>query len=169
MPAGRFFVGGPAVDRLFPERQNMCFTGEVSMRDHDIRWRQRLNNFHKALQQLGKAVDLSHRRALSDLEKQGLIQAFEFTHELAWSVMKDYFAYQGNTAITGSRDATREAFRNSLVTDGEGWMEMIRSRNQTSHTYNQEVADEIVERVITLYHDLFLAFEKRMQGLKDAG
>jgi hypothetical protein len=48
-------------------------------------------------------------------------------------------------------------------------MEMIRSRNQTSHTYNQEVADEIVQKVITLYYDLFLAFEKRMQGLKDAG
>jgi nucleotidyltransferase substrate binding protein (TIGR01987 family) len=139
------------------------------MRDPDIRWRQRLQNFEKALQQLGKAVDLTHRRGLSELEKQGLIQAFEFTHELAWSVMRDYFAYQGNTAIMGSRDATREAFQKNLVTDGEGWMEMIQSRNQTSHTYNQEVADEIVQKVITLYYDLFLAFEKRMQGLKDAG
>lgn len=139
------------------------------MRDPDIRWQQRFNNFQKALQQLSKAVELSHRRALSELEKQGLIQAFEFTHELAWSVMKDYFAYQGNVSIMGSRDATREAFQKNLVTDGEGWMEMIQSRNLTSHTYNQEVADEIVERVITHYHDLFLAFEQRMQGLKDAG
>jgi nucleotidyltransferase substrate binding protein (TIGR01987 family) len=139
------------------------------MRDPDIRWQQRFQNFQKALQQLSKAVDLSQQRDLSELEKQGLIQAFEFTHELAWNVMRDYFAYQGNTSIMGSRDAVREAFQKSLVTDGEGWMEMIQSRNQTSHTYNQAVADEIVGKVITLYHDLFLAFEKRMQGLKDAG
>jgi nucleotidyltransferase substrate binding protein (TIGR01987 family) len=138
------------------------------MRDPDIRWQQRFQNFQKALQQLSKAVDLSQQRDLSELEKQGLIQAFEFTHELAWNVMRDYFAYQGNTSIMGSRDAVREAFQKSLVTDGEGWMEMIQSRNQTSHTYNQAVADEIVEKVITLYHDLFLAFEKRMQGFKDA-
>ncbi|HXV19953.1 MAG TPA: nucleotidyltransferase substrate binding protein [Desulfuromonadales bacterium] len=139
------------------------------MRDPDVRWQQRFNNFQKALQQLSKAVELSHQRALSELEKQGLIQAFEFTHELAWRVMKDYFAYQGNTSIMGSRDATREAFQNNLVTDGEGWMEMIRSRNLTSHAYNQEVADDIVERVVTLYNGLFRAFEQRMQGLKNAG
>jgi nucleotidyltransferase substrate binding protein (TIGR01987 family) len=139
------------------------------MRDPDIRWQQRFQNFQKALQQLSKAVELSHQRALSELEKQGLIQAFEFTHELAWGVMKDYFAYQGNTSIMGSRDATREAFQNNLVTDGEGWMEMIQSRNQTSHTYNQEVADEIAEKVTALYHELFRAFEKRMLGLKNAG
>lgn len=139
------------------------------MRDPDVRWQQRFQNFQKALQQLSKAVDLSQQRDLSELEKQGLIQAFEFTHELTWNVMRDYFAYQGNTSIMGSRDAVREAFQKSLVTDGEGWMEMIQSRNQTSHTYNQAVADEIVGKVITLYHDLFLAFEKRMQGLKDAG
>jgi nucleotidyltransferase substrate binding protein (TIGR01987 family) len=149
--------------------KNIFTDGEALMRDPDIRWQQRFSNYQKALQQLGNAVELSRRRALSELEKQGLIQAFEFTHELAWSVMKDYFAYQGNTSIMGSRDATREAFQNSLVTDGEGWMEMIRSRNLTSHTYNQEVADDIVERVITLYHKLFLAFEQRMQGLKNAG
>ena len=139
------------------------------MRDPDIRWQQRFQNFQKALQQLSKAVDLSQQRDLSELEKQGLIQAFEFTHELAWNVMRDYFAYQGNTSIMGSRDAVREAFQKSLVTDGEGWMEMIQSRNRTSHTYNQDVADEIVGKVITLYHDLFLAFDKRMQGLTDAG
>ena len=138
------------------------------MQDPDIRWQQRFQNFERALQQLSKAFDLSQQRDLSELEKQGLIQAFEFTHELAWNVMRDYFAYQGNTSIMGSRDAVREAFQKSLVTDGEGWMEMIQSRNQTSHTYNQAVADEIVGKVITLYHDLFLAFDKRMQGLKDA-
>ena len=61
------------------------------MTNTDIRWQQRLNNYSKALQQLSFAVDLSKTRPLSELEKQGLIQSFEFTHELAWNVMRDYF------------------------------------------------------------------------------
>ena len=137
------------------------------MNSLDIRWQQRFNHYKKALQQLTKAVELSRERPLSELEQQGLIQAFEFTHELAWNVMKDFFEYQGTTSIMGSRDATREAFSRNIVTDGEGWMEMIRSRNQSSHTYNLEIAAEIVEKVITLYYPLFVSFERRMEALVD--
>lgn len=85
----------------------------------DIRWQQRLSNYHKALNQLSHAVSLASERDLSDLEKQGLIQTFEYTHELAWNVIKDYFFYQGQTNITGSRDATREAFNKGLIEQGE--------------------------------------------------
>ncbi|MFB6259135.1 MAG: nucleotidyltransferase substrate binding protein, partial [Thiohalorhabdaceae bacterium] len=114
----------------------------------DVRWRQRLANFRKALAQLDAAVNLAQSRELTDLERQGLIQAFKVNHELAWNVMKDYFAYQGNTAITGSRDAIREAFDKGVIADGEGWMAMIRSRNQTAHAYTEEVAAEITRRVV---------------------
>ena len=134
----------------------------------DIRWHQRLANYEKAFSRLAAAVELASQRPLSDLEKQGLIQAFEFTHELAWNVMKDYFAWQGTVDITGSRDATRESFSKGLVADGEGWMEMIRSRNQTSHTYNEEVANEIAARITSQYAPLFQAFLLRMQGLRDS-
>lgn len=140
--------------------------GEMKiMETQDIRWEQRLANYSTALAQLTKAVDLAGQRPLSDLEQQGLIQAFEFTHELAWNVMKDYFAFQGNQSITGSRDAVRESFNKGLIEDGEGWMEMIKSRNQSSHTYNQNVAEEIVGKVLGQYHPLFQAFLRRMQGL----
>jgi nucleotidyltransferase substrate binding protein (TIGR01987 family) len=74
---------------------------------------------------------------LSNLESQGLIQAFEFTHELAWNVMRDFFEYQGDTTIKGSCDATREAFSRNLIADGAGWMEMIKSRNASTHTYDE--------------------------------
>ena len=134
----------------------------------DIRWHQRLANYEKAFSRLAAAVELASQRPLSDLEKQGLIQAFEFTHELAWNVMKDYFAWQGTVDITGSRDATRESFSKGLVADGEGWLEMIRSRNQTSHTYNEEVANEIAARITGQYAPLFQAFLLRMQGLRDS-
>lgn len=136
------------------------------MTDPDVRWKQRLANYRKAAGQLSRAVDLAQSRELSELERQGLIQAFEFTHELAWNVMKDYFAYQGNTAITGSRDAIREAFDKGLVEDGEGWMEMIRSRNQAAHAYNEKVAAQIAGRVIDRYRTLFQRFLERMEQLE---
>jgi nucleotidyltransferase substrate binding protein (TIGR01987 family) len=131
----------------------------------DIRWEQRFNNYKRALQTLTDAVTLEAQRPLSDLERQGLIQGFEFTHELAWNVMKDYFVYQGNSSITGSRDAIRESFSKGLIEDGEGWMSMIKSRNLSSHTYNPEVAEQIARQVIARYHPLFLEFQKKMQEL----
>jgi nucleotidyltransferase substrate binding protein (TIGR01987 family) len=135
----------------------------------DIRWQQRFSNYRRAFASLAAAVELARARPLSDLEKQGLIQAFEFTHELAWNVMRDYFAYQGNTAITGSRDAVREAFSKGLLNDGERWMEMLQSRNLTSHTYNQAVADEIAARIIGSYFMLFEVFLTRMTHLAQDG
>ncbi|TVQ92263.1 MAG: nucleotidyltransferase [Bacteroidetes bacterium] len=129
---------------------------------NDIRWKQRLSNYSKAISQLKKFID---KGDLNDLEEQGIIQAFEFTHELAWNVMKDYFEFQGNTSITGSRDATREAFQRGLIENGEGWMEMIASRNQSSHTYNEEIAKEIKNKIFDLYFDLFIAFENKMQNI----
>lgn len=131
----------------------------------DIRWQQRFKNFGKAIALLQEAVNLSKERLLTELEEQGLIQRFEFTHELAWNVLKDYFEDQGNTLITGSRDATREAFNKSLIEDGEGWMEMIKSRNQSSHTYNEEVAEEIIEKIIHQYNDLFSDLYIKMKPL----
>lgn len=131
--------------------------------DEDVRWVQRLSSYTLALGRLTEAVELAGQRPLSSLEQQGLIQAFEFTHELAWNLLKDYFYWQGNSTITGSRDATREAFAKGLVDDGEAWMAMIRSRNQSSHTYNQQVANAIGEAIIASYHPLFVALQTRMQ------
>ena len=111
------------------------------MSNSNLRWIQRLSNFSRALLQLENAVNLAKERELTDLEKQGLIQLFEFTHELSWNVIKDYLTYQGGAElITGSRDATREAFNRGLLENGEAWMEMIKSRNKTSHTYDLKVA-----------------------------
>ena len=132
---------------------------------NDIRWKQRLENFSSAYEQLKAAVELSKTRELTDLEKQGIIQAFEFTHELAWNVLKDYFDYQGGNLITGSRDATREAFNKALIKDGDTWMEMIKSRNQTSHTYNKNTANEIVNHIQNQYFKLFSDFLIVMTGL----
>lgn len=124
-----------------------------------------MSNYQRALGQLTRAVALAQTRPLSELERQGLIQAFEFVYELAWDLMKDYFLHQGDPGITGSRDAIRTAFKQGLIVDGEGWMEMIKSLNQSTHTYNESVAREIAERTLTRYQALFVQFDQRMQDL----
>jgi nucleotidyltransferase substrate binding protein (TIGR01987 family) len=131
----------------------------------DIRWKQRFDNFTRALKTLRGAVALSEQRELSELEQQGLIQGFEFTHELAWNVLKDYLEEQGFVGIIGSKNAAREAFKNGLIEDGQSWMEMIRARNLTSHTYNTEIASDIVKAVLTRFYPAFVELERRFKRL----
>ncbi|PIW09494.1 MAG: nucleotidyltransferase, partial [Comamonadaceae bacterium CG17_big_fil_post_rev_8_21_14_2_50_60_13] len=111
---------------------------------------------------------LSRERPLSNLEQQGLIQAFEFTHELAWNVMKDYLMSLGQENLMASRDSTRAAFKAGLIHEGETWMEMIVSRNLSSHTYNDETANLIASRVTENYSNLLSAFAQKMQVIQNA-
>jgi len=137
------------------------------MSAQDIRWIQRFNNFSKAFAQLTEAVELSQQRKLSKLEEQGLIQAFEYTHEMAWNTLKDFLEERGVAQMYGSRDTTREAFKTGLIENGEVWMKMIESRNLTSHTYNEELAREIASAIIHSYFDEFAHFHARMGKLKE--
>ena len=129
----------------------------------DIRWKQRFSNYRKALSQLRKFID---KGQLSDLEKQGLVKAFEYTYELAWNVMKDWDEYQGTTDIQGSRDAIRTSFSRELIDDGETWMDMIGSRIRTAHTYNEETANEIARSITGKYYALFMKFEAKMKEME---
>lgn len=137
------------------------------MDKQDTRWQQRLANFQKALARLEAAVTLSQERPLSDLEEQGLIQAFEFTHELAWKTLKDFLESQGQQNLYGSKDVTRLAFSTGLIHDGHTWMEMIRNRNETSHTYNEETANRIAKAISNTYLQCFLALATTLSTLKN--
>ncbi|AMO56386.1 nucleotidyltransferase [Endozoicomonas montiporae] len=134
---------------------------------HDIRWILRFDNFQRALARLRQGVGLVNQRQLSDLEQLGLIHIFEFTHELAWNVLKDFLIWQGVADIIGSRDATRTAFKVGLLDDGAVWMAMIKSRNLSSHTYREEVADDIAGKIVGNYYDAFCELEKVMLARKD--
>jgi nucleotidyltransferase substrate binding protein (TIGR01987 family) len=130
----------------------------------DIRWRQRLQSLRKAFGQLSKAAGVASERGLSELERQGLIQAFEFTHELAWNTLKDFLESRGAANLYGSKDATREAFAKGLIDNGEAWMDMIQSRNQTTHSYNEETAKRIAELILSKYVP---EFEKFLQKFSE--
>jgi nucleotidyltransferase substrate binding protein (TIGR01987 family) len=134
--------------------------------NQDIRWIQRLENLKKGFQQLNLAVNLSKQRELSLLEKQGLIQAFEFTHELGWNLLKDYLEFQGNQEVRGSRDAIREALKVGLIDDGELWMETIKARNLTSHTYSEELAENAFTSISNEYIPIFMKLLELFEKLK---
>lgn len=131
------------------------------MSNIDRRWHQRFNNFSKAFSQLKKFIEKADQ--LNELEEQGLIQVFEYNYELSGKLLKDYLEYQGVTNIVGSRDAFRHAFNRGLIKDGEGWMKMIESRIKSSHTYNEDTADEIVTDVLQKYFFLFSELHKTME------
>ncbi len=138
------------------------------MEDKDVRWIQRFSNYRKALIQLGKAVNIvsvvsNSPSDQNDLLAEGLIQRYEYTHELAWKVMKDYEEYQGITDIMGSRDAIRVALRAGIL-DDDRWMDTISDRNLTSHNYDDETAKHIVNNIINVYYPLFVKFETTMTG-----
>lgn len=137
------------------------------MNDQDIRRIQRFNNYKKALSQLGDAVEIVKKRELSILEKQGVIQAFEYTHELAWKTLKDFLEDRGNRDIYGSRDATKKAFSLGLIEKGDIWMEMIKSRNLTSYTYNEDIADDIISIIKKLYFDEFKNLGFKLEEIQE--
>ncbi len=140
------------------------------MSEKDIRWEQRFSNYNKALKKLTEAIeyiDIEFENAeevLEEIIKEGLIQRFEYTYEMAWNVMKDYALFQGNPDIGGSRDAIRYAFSTKLIADGDLWMDMIKSRMKTSHTHNEETANEIFMIILDEYHAAFLQFQTVMEG-----
>ncbi|MDR1625491.1 MAG: nucleotidyltransferase substrate binding protein [Spirochaetia bacterium] len=133
----------------------------------DIRWKQRLQNYQKALAVLGEAVCLAASRELSNLEKQGLIQAFEFSFELAWNLMKDYLEAQGITGIIGSKGAVRQAFSAGLIAEGQVWMDMIRDRTISSHSYDEDTARDLSAAIRDVYHGQLRDFARQMESREE--
>lgn len=129
----------------------------------DIRWVQRFNHFKKAMSQLTKFMQ---KTELNELEEQGLIQAFEYTHELAWKVQKDFLESQGVPELFGAKNVAREAFKTGLIADGDIWMRMIESRNLTSHTYNEETTTQILTAIKGEYFGAFQSLSDRFENLQ---
>ncbi|UZO79792.1 nucleotidyltransferase substrate binding protein [Aquimarina sp. ERC-38] len=145
--------------------------------ENDIRWEQRFSNYKNALQNLEDAALFYHNtftlksEASADkkatthknIVKQGIIQSFEYTYELAWNVMRDYAEYQGSPNIPGSRSAIREALQMGIIKEGKTWMDMVESRVRTTHTYHKDTADAIFSKIMKDYLPLFKDFKEEME------
>lgn len=132
------------------------------MSDKYTRWKQCFENFERALAQLEQAVLLRDQRELSRLEQQGLIQAFEFTFELAWKTLKDYLEENG-VLTKFPRDAVKAAFAAELVADGDIWLDMLEKRNLMAHTYDEEKASLALKLVVEDYYPQLMALRNLLR------
>lgn len=133
------------------------------MENQDIRWKQRFQHFTNAFKQLKNAKQLRTERHFTELELQGVIQAFEVSQELSWKVMKDFLEEQGKTDLFGSKNAVKEAFNVGLIDSGEVWVDMIKSRNLTSHIYDHSEIVPILDTILNVYVAAFINFENKMK------
>lgn len=126
----------------------------------DIRWIQRFTNFDKAFRQLERFVS---KEDLNEMEEQGLIKAFEYTYELCWKTLQDLLKDKGYINITGPRPVIEQSFQDGYLANGKAWMSMYKSRNLTSHTYDEETAKEIIREIRSTYYHLFNDFRNRLE------
>jgi nucleotidyltransferase substrate binding protein (TIGR01987 family) len=122
------------------------------MTEQDIRWKQRFQNFQRAFILLREGLELEPE-SLSQLEKEGLVQRFEYTFELAWKLLKDKMEFDGLVLDRISPKAVvRQAYAAKYINDVELWLQMIGDRNLMSHTYDFAT----FEKVITSVRDSYL-------------
>ncbi|WP_150538334.1 nucleotidyltransferase substrate binding protein [Actinobacillus vicugnae] len=130
----------------------------------NIRFKQRLDNYCKAVDYLQAEISQYADTEL-DIVKKGIVQSFEITHELAWKLMQDILKEEGEQDIFGSKTATRLAFNRGLISQGEIWLDMVKSRNLTVHTYDEMILTEEFNKIIHRYLPLFIEFKQRLQQL----
>ena len=118
--------------------------------NQDIRWKQRLQNFEKSYQLLENTLQI---KSPSEAERAGLIQFFEMTFELAWKMMKDYLQEQG-FSVDSPKEAIKQAFQSNLIADGHGWIDALNDRNLTTHTYQEETAVKVEQKIRNDYFPL---------------
>lgn len=133
----------------------------------DTRWIQRYGNYKKALAQLERFLE---KQVLNEMEEQGLIQAFEYTFELAWKTLQDFLEEtSGYPEIRGPRPTITHAFNDGLISNGEKWMEMLKDRNRTVHTYDENIAREIAQAIRHEYIHLFTELNRTFQRWSSSG
>ena len=128
----------------------------------DIRWKQRFQNFNKALSYLEDALKIDQPDMV---QKAGLIQFFEISFELALKVLKDYLEEQGKPELKFPREVIKEAFQAELIGDGHTWLKALTDRNLTSHTYNEAIADEVVSEIRSMYFPMLREVRTKLNVL----
>lgn len=121
--------------------------------DVDVRWKQRFQNFDKAFKRLTDAIQIIRNDPDNVLMQAGLIQTYEFTFELAWKTLKDYLEMEGFT-VPSPRATLRQAFQCGYIQQGDVWLKALNDRNLTAHTYDDEVAKEVIADIQQTYYFL---------------
>ena len=132
------------------------------MEERKPKWFERLTVYVNAIDRLTEVTALSRQRALNQFERDSLIKRFEFSYEMAWKLMMSYEKENGIVEVLGSKDVIRQAFKLSIVNNGETWLEMVDARNKTSHLYDEEMATDVVDEIIYTYYPLLTELRDTM-------
>ena len=128
----------------------------------ETRWRYRFTNFSRAYPLLREALE-DGVQSLNQLEREGVIQRFEFTFELSWNLLKDKLEHDGIILPTVTpRAVIRQAFQSKLIDDCETWLDMLVDRNLMSHTYDFEKFQAVILRIHTRYLAILDALYHRL-------
>lgn len=130
----------------------------------DVRWKQRFQNFDKAFKRLTDAIQIIRNDPDNVLLQAGLIQTYEFTFELAWKTLKDYLEMEGFT-VSSPRATLRQAFQSGYIQQGDVWLKALNDRNLTPHTYDDEVAKEVIADIQQTYYFLLKDLHQWLMGL----
>lgn len=132
--------------------------------DVDVRWKQRFQNFDKAFKRLTDAIQIIRNEPDNVLLQAGLIQTYEFTFELAWKTLKNYLEMEGFT-VPSPRATLRQAFQCGYIQQGDVWLKALNDRNLTAHTYDDEVAKEVIADIQQTYYFLLRDLHQWLMGL----
>lgn len=115
----------------------------------DVRWKQRFQNYQKALLQLESGLEV---KSPDILQKQGIIQCFEYTFELAWKTLQDFLIEErGYADARGPRPVLEQAFQDGIIEEGMVWFDMLKSRNMTAHLYDEKEVEGVCRKVAGRY------------------
>ena len=137
----------------------------------DVRWKQRLNSFERALAQLALFIEPNQKDQsgnlssldLSPREELGLIKAFEMTYEQAWLTLQDLMEERGYEAPNGPKPTLEKALEVGFITDADGWLDLHKRRKQSVHNYDQRTAETIVDKIKRHYYTLFVNLLERLK------
>ncbi|MFA7577810.1 MAG: HI0074 family nucleotidyltransferase substrate-binding subunit [Candidatus Muiribacteriota bacterium] len=117
----------------------------------DIRWKQRYDNFNKSFLLLKQSLDISNPDIT---QRAGIIQFFEVTFELGWKTLKDFLLENGFNNINSPRDTIKTAFNAEYIKEGHIWLEALKDRNLSTHTYEEEFASQIEKNIRENYFNI---------------
>ncbi len=126
---------------------------------------QKFENYKNALNRLQDGAAKFDKR--NDLLRDGLIQRFKFTFELAWKTLKTMFEAEGLTGLNSPKTVLREAFSAGLIEQDELWLAMLNDRNTTAHIYSEQLAVEICNKIIGEYMRAFIDLQERIEARRE--
>ncbi len=136
----------------------------MRMSDQSIRWRQRYQNFQKALEVFERRLKAFRICPEEEAEQMALVQAFEIIVELSWKLIKDYLEYQGFKELGSPKQSIRQAWQSGLLSSAEPWMAALQKRNLTSHTYNEATLQNVVRFIEQEFSVMVAELDSQMQS-----